>query len=255
MYQPENEINRRQRRPYREPKCSADVLKWLGFACICLGTFSSAVVQRGIIGLESYSTDTLYEALKPGGTMMGWASLAVVTMLLSAMAIPIQAKLLYEGWLHTHNQKQYLLRLLGMAVVCEIPYDLAIRGSFLDLSVQNPIWALAIAVIMLSIFRQYPNKLLSAFVLIAACAWTVLLQSYMGMLTVVLVASFYFFSREKGLSTLAGVLVSCIQFPAPFGMFFVHYYDGAKGKTPRKLFYILYPLQLIVFAILAALIH
>lgn len=252
----EPKIRLRRIRPYREIRCSADVLKWLGFACVCLGTFSTAVVQRAIIQLDSHSTETLYAALEPGGNMMGWASLAVVTMLLSAVAIPVYAKLVYEGWLHTSNQKKYLTRLLVLALVSEVFYDWAMRGKLVDLSVQNPVWSLAIAVVMLSIFRQYDRSVpVKVLVCVAALAWTVLLQSYMGALTVLLVAGFYFLSKKKkGWSTAYGAVLSLVQFPAPFGMFFVHWYDGRKGETPRKLFYILYPLQLLVFGLIAALI-
>lgn len=257
MEEPQNIL--RRKRPYREIKCSADVLKWLGFVCVCLGSFSTAVVQRGIIDLDAFSTQTLYDAMKPGGGLMAWASLAVAAMLLSALAIPLYAKLLYEGWLHTANQMRYLGKLLLLALISECPYDWAFSGQLMDMSRQNPVWALAVAVVMLSIFRQYGipgigGWLLKAAVLLAAVAWTVVLQSDMGMITVLLAAVFYFFAEKKSAQLLLGILICAIQFPAPFGMAFVHWYDGTRGKTPRLLFYILYPLQLLVFGLIASLV-
>lgn len=247
-------LNQRRTRPYRERKCPGDMMKWLGFFCLCLGTFSTAVVQRGIIRLEGYSNEALYNAIKPGGGMMGWASLAVVTMLMSSMAIPIYARLVYQGWQSTGNQGKYLLRLLGLAFVSEFCYDWAMSGTLLEPSRQNPVWALAIAVVMLSLLRQLERPgpvgiFLKVVVTVAAIAWSVLLQSYMGAMTVVLTACFYFLRERKKLCTAVAALLCLLQFPAPFGMIFVHYYDGSKAKAPRNLFYLLYPLQLVVFGL------
>ena len=248
------------RRRGRTVRCSGDVLKWLGFLCVCMGTCSAAVLQRGIIHLQDYTSQSLYDILKPGGDMFGWASLAVGMSLLSALAIPIYAKLLYEGWKHTSNRRAYLLRLLGMAVLCEIPFDLAMSGAWLDITAQNPIWSLALAVVMLEIIRQYGEKpgaagiLIKLLVVIAACAWAMLLRSQMGVLVVLLAAVFHFLAARKGWTLLAGIALTLLQFPAPFGMLFVYWYDGTKGKAPRRLFYALYPLQLLAFALIAALV-
>lgn len=241
-------------------RCSGDVLKWLGFACVVMGTCSISVLQRGILHLEEQNSQSLYDMIKPGGGMFAWASGAVVMSLLSAVAIPLYAKLLYEGWKHTSNMRAYLARLLGMAVLCEIPYDLAVSGRWMNMTDQNPIWALAIALIMLEIIRQYGTRpgalgvLLKVAVVVAALIWALLLCSQMGILLIALIALFYFLEGKKGWTLAAGLLLTLIQFPAPFGMLFVHWYDGQKGNTPRKLFYVLYPAQLLTCALLANLV-
>lgn len=238
---------------------SGDVLKWLGFACLCLGTFSSAVVQRGLMNLDDMSVEGLYDAIMPGGQMRSLATLASVTMLIGLMAIPIQAKLFYEGWNHTADQKKYLIRLAGIALISEFAYDWATSGTFWDITVQNPIWALVIAAVMLVIFRQYEGKgftgiLMKAVAVLASLMWVTVLQSYMGAVTVLLVACFALLRNKKNLCSFCGVVISLLQYTAPFGMYFVHNYDGTKGKTPRWVFYVLYPAQLLVFGTIAALV-
>lgn len=241
-------------------RCSGDVLKWLGLACIIMGTFSMSVLQRGVLRLGEQTSQSLYDMIKPGGDMFGWASAAVALSLFSAVAIPIYAKLLYEGWKHTSNMRAYLARLLGMAVLCEIPYDLAASGRWMDISTQNPIWVLAIALVMLEILRQYGSRpgaaglLIKAAVVVAALAWALLLRSQMGILLVALIALFYFLEGKKGWTLAAGLVLTLIQFPAPFGMLFAYWYDGQKGNAPRKLFYALYPAQLLACALVAALV-
>lgn len=237
----------------KELRCSSDFLKWMGFVCVCMGTASTAIFQNGIF---AQSGESLYDLLEPGKGMMGLASCAVALMLFSTLAIPLYAKLLYEGWKHTSNIKNYFLRLAGIALLSEVPYDWAMRGKWLDMSVQNPIWSLLLALVMLEIFRRYGDGqgvgrvLLKGVVLLAACLWAVLIQSYMGVLTILLIASFYFLSAHKKAMLWVGLLLSLMQFPAPFGMLFVYWYDGTRGKTPRNLFYLLYPMQLVLFGIL-----
>lgn len=239
-------------------RCSGDVLKWIGFVCVSMGTFSAAVLQRGVLHLEEQTSQSLYDMIKPGGDMFGWASGAVILSLLSAVAIPLYAKLLYEGWKHTSNMRGYLMRLLGMAFLCEIPYDLAMSGRWMDLTDQNPIWTLAIALVMLEIIRQYGGRpgavgpFIKVMAVVAALAWALLLRSQMGVLVVALVALFHFLEGKKGWTLAAGLALTLIQFPAPFGMLFVYWYDGTRGETPRKLFYLLYPAQLLVCALLAS---
>lgn len=241
------------------PSFSGETLKWIGFVCVCFGTLSSAVIQRAVMHIDSMSVEGMYEQIMPGGAMRGWATLAVLTMLVSVMALPIYARLFYEGWTHTSNQGKYLMRLIGVALISEIPYDWAVKGTFFDLTVQNPVWALVIAAIMLTIFRQFDKRgalsvVMKVVGLIAALFWTVVLQSYMGMITVLLVACFALLEHRKFLRNLLAVIVCCAQYSAPLGMIFAANYDGSKPKTSKTLFYILYPVQLLIFGALAALI-
>ncbi len=238
-------------------RCSSDVLKWMGFAFLCMGTASTAVFQNGFL---ASSDQSFYDMLEPGNGMMGVASCAMVLMLLSAMAIPLYAKLLYEGWKHTGSIRNYFLRLGGIALLSEFPYDWAMQGKWLDMTAQNPIWSLLLALVMLEIFRRYGEGrsvghiLLKAVVLLATCLWAVLIQSDKGVLTILLIAAFYFSGAHKKIALWLGLALSLIEFPAPFSMLFVHCYDGKRGRTPRGVFYVLYPLQLVLFGLLGRLV-
>ena len=52
--------------------------------------------------------------------------------------------LLTEGFIHTRSRRRYLLRLLFLGAVSEIPYDLALWGSGVYGLRQNVFWTLAI---------------------------------------------------------------------------------------------------------------
>lgn len=71
----------------------------------------------------------------------------------------------------------------------------------------------------------------------------------------VLLAALFWFSEKKPVITIAGgVLLTLVQFPAPVGMAFVHWYDGEKQMGSGKLLAILYPVQLLVFGLLAVVV-
>lgn len=237
---------------------SGSALKWIGLGCTVLGIFGMAVLQRGLLRLDGYTNASLYEALQPGSATFGIAGAAVACTLLSALGLPVYAKLLYEGWRHTSSIKRYLLRLALCALVSEIPYDLAYRGVWFDPTAQNPLWGMFLAVLMLALIKRYARPgvvgvgLKAAFIA-AAAVWAVLLQSQLGVMFVLLAALFYCFEGSEVSVMLGGIALTVLQFPAPFGMVFVYWYNGQKGKAPRRFFYAAYPVLLLVFALVGRL--
>lgn len=235
-------------------------IQWIGFAFVCLSSFSIAVLQRGVLGLGSEgSMEALDEAMKPGGNAMGWATLAVFCSLLSTLAIPIFAKLVYEGWKRAENSVGYFWGLAVCALISEVPYDFAMNGKLLDMSAQNPVWGMFFAAVMLEIVKRWnmksaaANIAFRALMVFVAILWVLLLRVYMGFLLVLLIAVFHFAANRKTVTMLGGVLITLLQFPAPVGMLFVHWYDGEKRPSAEKLLAILYPVQLLVFGLLALL--
>ncbi len=241
---------------------SGEAMQWIGFVLVCLSSFSIAILQRCVLKLDSEgSLEAVSEAMKPGGTAMGWATGAVLCSLAATLAVPVFAKLVYEGWRRAENKKAMLLRLAACAAVSEIPYDFAMNGKLLDGSAQNPVWGLLLAVIVLEITRQWRMKsrmvdgAFRAVVVIAGVAWALLLRVYLGPVLVLLPVLFCFAARWKWATMLGGVLLTLLQFPAPLGMVFVHWYEEKEKPASDKLPYILYPAQLLVFGILARLLR
>ncbi|MBQ4578139.1 MAG: hypothetical protein IJA84_03655 [Clostridia bacterium] len=246
--------------PGLELHWSSNILKWIGFVCILFGTFSTAVIQLGILGLDLSAGDAALAAISESEALTGWANVAAGFAMVSYVALPIYAKLACEGACRTTNSRAYLIRLVVFALICEIPYDLTTAGVWLNLRSQNPVWAVALAVLMLTLFRTHAQpgprgSILQCLVMLMAAAWVLVLRSQFGIYTILLSAMFYIFSFRKTLSTWGGALVCLVQFPAPMGMFAVHWYDGDKGKPKKHLFYILYLAQLVVFAAIAMLLR
>lgn len=235
--------------PDRTTLFSAGVLKWIGFACVCMNTFSVSVVQKLTMRGQAAGMDV---------TVL--AAIAVTLAMLATMAIPMYAKLLAEGWKHTASPVRYLVRLLALALVSEVPYDLAVKGKAMDLAEQNPVWGLALALVMLLIFRWLESKgtagavPLKLLAVLAVCGWATILKINCGVMLVLLTAAFFLLREHRYISLVTGVLLSAPQFPAPMGMLFVHCYGGQPAKQPKWMFYLLYPIQLLMCWCLASLI-
>ena len=231
-------------------------LKWVGLALACLSSFSAAVLQRGVLKLDGEGAmEALQEAMRPGGDAMGWATGAVLCALAATLAIPIWAKVVYEGAKQAQRPSRYLGALALCALASEVPYDFAMSGRLWDPAVQNPVWGLLLAAIMLVIFRfrrgktPTQNTAFQAVVTLAAVLWCLLLRVYMGSLLVLLCALFHFAGRRRTLAAVGGVLLTLFQFPAPLGLLPVRWYDRELEEGPGWLFALLYPVQLAAFGL------
>ena len=236
---------------------SGTALKWSGFIFMCLGSFS-AVIRRGFMGLGPDATaETMYRAMSPEGGMMGPGTVAVLCSLISMLAIPIYVHFLCEGLRNTKDARRYVIRLLLCALVSEIPYDLAMSGRLFDFSTQNPVWALGLGAMMLGFCQMWKAKsgaggiAFRAVVVCAAILWALLLRVHMGALLILLITLFHFARRNKSVFYILGIGLTSLQFPAPLGLMFVNWHDGTPAGGPKRLFYILYPVQLLLFGALA----
>lgn len=234
--------------PGLELHLSPALVKWIGLVCLCFGSLSASLIQQGILG------GTPLEQLGESPALTAWANAAVVCTAISYLAIPIYARLVYEGVRRTSNFRRYLLRLAALALLAEIPYDLVWTGAAIDWSTQNPVWGIAIAAVMarLDETRAQPGtrgSVLQCLTMLMAAAWALVFRSQFGLLTVLLTAVLELFSGKRGAASLAGGFLCCLQLPAPLGMLVSYWYDGAKGKPAKYRFYLLYLAQLLLFSL------
>ena len=166
-----------------------------------------------------------------------------------------------EGFIHTRSRRRYLLRLLFLGAVSEIPYDLALWGSGVYGLRQNVFWTLAIGLGVLWAASMAWGKgwfwgnlaLAWAAVLGSIIAW-ILRTDYdvMGVLLIV----WFFWSRDSRGRQLAGALVIFLMFvsqefflAASLSLVFIWMYNGQRGRNPHPMFfYWFYPVHLAVLA-------
>ncbi len=203
------------------------------------------------------------------------------------LAFPIFAFLLVEGYYHTHNFKKYLFRMLGFAILSEIPFNYMYGGTAFYPFHQNVLWGFLIALVgmyLIDRVKKY-NKiwldilLIPLIVIVFAMLGIITMVDYniTGILTVFV---FYFFHGKKWwciLGQLAclyylnvnllggiyypinifGIQINLVQQSlALLSLIPIWLYNGRKGydsKTFKYFCYAFYPLHILVLVIFAML--
>ena len=167
------------------------------------------------------------------------------------LAFPIFAFLLAEGYYHTHDVKRYLLRLWLFALISEIPYDLALSGTWWNPQRQNVFFTLFISLLLLLALERssgWPERMLEVFL---AMWFAEALGADYGFRGVLLVLFFYIGRSRPPAGLLLGALWNFL-WPVPvqrFGalaMFPLALYSGKRGRSMKYFFYVFYPAHLLV---------
>lgn len=245
--------------PCRERGFNRNTLHLFGLVLLALGVVGSAIQERYLLPAGVATGDDLLASAEA----MNAATVAILFQAVEAMAVPIFAVLTLDGFQKTSSVKKYLLRLLALAAVSEIPYHLARTGQLWERTAHNPAFGLVIAVVMLYLMRAYPGAdfkgiAVKALSLIAGCLWCYMFQVEDGVQLVLLVFVLWIFRTRHTIAYLAAAAVAliCTAFDplflfAPFGFLLTHFYNGTQKETKRLLHYGLYPALLVLIAVIA----
>lgn len=235
---------------------SANALRVWGVLFAAVGIAGSSIIQNTILQLDSVTSEELLTAMESNPDLFGLASVALVLQAIETCAAPIFAFLLVEGFQHTSNFKNYILRVLGCAALSEIPYNFAMSGSFIDLSSRNPVFALVIALAALYFFRLYEGKTLKligmkVLIFAAAFVWCRMLGVTDGVCLLIIATTLWALRNKPNVRTLfaSAACMVCSMFNvfyvvSPMCFFAIHMYNGEKGDENRVFNYLIYPLLL-----------
>ena len=236
-------------------------LRTWGMLFLAAGIFGRAVIQNSLLGVQVSSTQQLLELMQSSDTMMMYATLAIILQVVQACATPIFVFLLLEGFCYTSSLRNYFLRIAGIAVLSEIPFNLAYSGSWWDVQSRNPVFALLICLVMLYFYRRYPGheiKALLVKLLVTVCAflWVNILGISEGGPCILLAVCLWAFRKKRNIRILAGCVVTflCCAFSvyymaAPLVFLALFAYNGEKGEGSRVVSYLSYPVLLLAFGL------
>lgn len=194
------------------------------------------------------------------------------------MAFPIFAFQIAEGFVHTSNFKKYALRLLGFAVVTEIPFNLFYSSRWFNPYHQNVLFTLLLGLLAIYVIgnlkknRTPKNIGLSVLWLALICIASVIGFVDYGFLGMLMVVMFYIL-RDFPFAWLAQlvamVLINIVFFEgqvipvellgksfeiptqgfAVFSLIPIWLYGGKKGKSSKIMqysFYAFYPVHMLI---------
>lgn len=241
----------------RKHEINGNALRTWGLLFLAAGIAGRGIIQTHMLGVGQASTQQLLQIMGSSDMAMTLTTLSLVLQALETCAVPIFALFLVDGVQHTSDFKAYFLRVAGLALLSEIPFNLAMGGKLLALGSRNPVFGLVLCLVLLSFYRYYSaskfqNILIKAVVTVAAVLWCEMLKIDSGS-PLVLMTAVMWGLRSKPLyrnfigATVAIVctLISPFYLVAPMGFLAVHFYDGEKSTTSRRVKYLAYPAMLL----------
>lgn len=242
--------------PTRPRGSSAQALRYWGLLFLAIGIAGQTIIQNRMLGVGSVSGEKLFEELNDKENFI-YATVAILAQLVQTCAIPIFCFLLVEGVKHTSSFKSYFLRVCGVALVSEIPYNLAMGGKLIDWNSRNPVIGLVLALVMIFLFKQFCDKsfkgvAIAVLVVVMAVFWVEMLRIVDGAATVILVAVLWFTRKKLGRQVFGGcvvmflcMVISPLYFVAPMIFLVIHFYNGEPGEGNRVVNYLAYPVLLL----------
>lgn len=231
---------------------------------VVMGIMGRAVLQIALLGVNSLSNnEELLAAIDGDPYGMVILSGALICKLAETCAAPLLAFLLVEGFQRTSSFEKYLIRVGALALVSELPYNLAMEGSVIHLGTRNPVFGLFLGLIMLYFINRFSEKglknvLVKLVIFAAAFLWCVMLRIDHGICLIVFVGVLWFARRHANMRALyafCGAMV-CMLFStyyigACMSCIMLHRYNEEKGEQNRGFYYAFYPVCLLLLGVAA----
>ena len=178
--------------------------------------------------------------------------------IIGRLSFPIFLFLLVEGYTKTKSYFKYLLRLILLALITEIPYDLFINNSLISFNKQNVIWSFILVLIMLKILdiiKKIDEKIIIKlfyyiFIITLFCMLSIIAKVDYNVSCILLGAALYLFKDYK-IKYLLFILIEVLV-KNPWGclaIIFMILYNDKKvdtSKIERVIYYLTYPIQFLL---------
>lgn len=239
---------------------AAAIRKW-GMIFLTIGIIGQSIIQNRLLDLGSVSGNELLTAMNTNPMLMPLLTAALVCKVIETCAAPLFAFLLVEGFQRTASFEKYLIRVGAVAIISELPYNLAYGGKIFELTSRNPVFGLVICLVMLFFYTRYPEKglknfAMKALITAAAFLWCLMLHIDQGICLVVMVAMLWYArskSNERAVLGFCSAMVCTL-----FDMYYIgscmafimlHRYDEERGEQNEKFNYAFYPAVLLAVGI------
>lgn len=166
------------------------------------------------------------------------------------LAFPIYCFLIGEGLVHTRSPIKYLLRLLGFAILSEIPFNLMIGGNMLLPDRQNVFFTLFLGALSIYLYRDIKRDLVKALTMLAVLGVSVVLKADYGAAGTVVILLLYVLRERPIVQAIAGYSLFSGGIYAFAAFIPINLYNGRRGfiRSPilKYAFYLFYPLHMLL---------
>lgn len=202
----------------------------------------------------------VWQLVSPEGRLdETWYLIYNIMRKIGRIAFPIYCFFIVEGLEHTRNVKKYLARLLIFAIASEVPFDYALFGNF-TWYYQNVFFTLAIGLICIWAIKEIESRfsnvclqgVLDFGIILAGAYIAEFLKTDYGDFGVIIIAMLYLFRKSRIRQCIMGAIGFAWEITAPLSFGLLYFYNGEKGKKVNKyLFYLVYPVHLLILWLLA----
>ncbi len=237
---------------------TVNALRTWGMVFLAAGIIGRGVLQNHILGFAGMNTQQMLEVMQSSETAMNYATMSIALQALETCAVPIFAMLLVEGVQRTSDLVKYFQRLFGLALITEIPYNLAMGQGFLDFGSRNPVFSLVLGFLLIYFYRRYSapgfqNVLVKVLVTAAALVWVKMLSIEFGAPTLVILVTLWAFRAKPVYRNFIGAsvsiacsLLSPFFLASPMSFLAIHMCNWEKGEENRTVNYLMYPALLLL---------
>ena len=193
--------------------------------------------------------------------------LYIIMRTVGRIAAPVMFYFLVEGYEHTSSRKNYALRLFAFAILSQIPYSL-VRFGKASAGDLNVIFTLLISFLMLAVIDRIKSQVIKG--LAVALFMMISVFADWGLIGPLMVWIFYMNKGDRTKQIRGSLMIICIQLICTviflicntqnwyegicqLGIFLVipllQFYNGESGRKTavnKWVFYIFYPIHLIV---------
>lgn len=229
-------------------------LKLIGVIAMMADHIGAVIIQSGILHARE---PLMYSMIIGTPEGQRWMLIGRVCRFAGRLAFPIFAYLLVEGFAHTRSRLRYALSLGILALVAEVPFDLAVYSNWFHPAYQNAVFTLLIGLLVLCAVDYFDNLPVQLLLTAAGCGLSWVMKSDYNVLGVLLIAGLYLFRRSDTAQLVCGITLSALESLGYFCISALSYvpivlYNGRRGANGLKyVFYVLYPTHLLVFYALA----
>lgn len=188
-----------------------------------------------------------------GAILFPWVE---VLRIIGRIAFPIFAFTLVEGFFHTRDVKKYMLRLGILALVSEIPFDLAFFGVPFAFIHQNVFFTLFLGILMLYLVVSTPKDFRRVLSVLAVILIADYLHTDYGSWGILMILCYYVFREKKwlqygGIAAINIFAMGYSQVYAPLALVPIALYNGKEGLKSKTFFYGFYPVHLIILYLIS----